>query len=193
MWTVLYGTVTVSVFGRKCGEQVTSYCLHICISNGDRLVWIFKYENVKMEDLRLNLTWARVDFNLSNRGEIWSRGSASTGVANSRYDSRKRHRVLIDPLISVKIVGWLRWYNSATNSVIDENCGSWWPKFCYGNIEFTLEINISIVVYLFYARFLEYSSIHTCTRRGIFFHTRLLIDWTVYIHLFSRLRTLIPT
>ena len=167
MWTV---------FGRKCGEQCTSYCLHICISNGDRLVWIFKYENVKMEGLLLDFTLARVDVNLSNRGEIWSRGSESTGVANSRYDSRKRHRVLIDPLISVKIIGWLRWYNSATNSVIDENCGSWWPKYCYGNIKFTLAFTINVDTYLFYIRFLEYLSMYTCARLSTFIHTRPFED-----------------
>ena len=167
MWTV---------FGRKCGEQCTSYCLHICISNGDRLVWIFKSENVKMEGLLLDFTLARVDVNLSNRGEIWSRGSESTGVANSRYDSRKRHRVLIDPLISVKIVGWLRWYNSATNSVIDENCGSWWPKYCYGNIKFTLAFTINVDTYLFYIRFLEYLSMYTCARLSTFIHTRPFED-----------------
>ena len=167
MWTV---------FGRKCGEQCTSYCLHFCIRNGDRLVWIFKSENVKMEGLLLDFTLARVDVNLSNRGEIWSRGSESTGVANSRYDSRKRHRVLIDPLISVKIVGWLPWYNSATNSVIDENCGSWWPKYCFGNIKFTLGITINVDTYLFYKRFLEYLSLHTCTRLRTFFHTRPFVD-----------------
>ena len=167
MWTV---------FGRKCGEQCTSYCLHICISNGDRLVWIFKSENVKMEGLRLDFTLARVDVNLTNRGEIWSRRSESTGVANSRYDSRKRHRVLIDPLISVKIIGWLRWYNSATNRVIDENCGSWWPKYCYGNIKFTLAFTINVDTYLFYKRFLEYISLHSCTRLSTFFHTRPFVD-----------------
>ena len=149
MWTV---------FGRKCGEQCTSY------------------ENAKMEGLRLDFTLARVDVNLSNRGEIWSRGSESTGVANSRYDSRKRHRVLIDSLISVKIVGSLRWYNSATNSVIDENCGSWWPKYCFGNIKFTLGITINVDTYLFYKRFLEYLSLHTCTRLRTFFHTRPFVD-----------------
>ena len=176
MWTVLYGTVTVSVFGRKCGEQGTSYCLHICIRNGDRLVWIFKSENVKMEGLRPDLTSARVDVNLSNRGEIWSRGRASTGVANSRYNSKKRRRVLIDPLIYVKIIGWLRRYNSATNNVIDGNCGSWWPKYCFGNIKFTLGITINVDTYLFYKRFLEYLSIYICTSLSTFIHTRPLED-----------------
>ena len=57
-----------------------------------------------------------------------------------------------------------------------ENCGSWWPKYCYGDIKFTLGITINVDIYLFYKRFLEYSSIHTCTRLSTFFHTRPSID-----------------
>ena len=41
----------------------------------------------------------------TNRGETQSRGQASTGVVNSRYDYSNRHYELIDPLISVKTIG----------------------------------------------------------------------------------------
>ena len=44
--------------------------------------------------------------------------------------------------------------------LIVKNCGSRWPKYCYGDIKFTLGITINVDIYLFYKRFLEYSSIH---------------------------------
>ena len=87
--------------------------------------------------------------------------------------------------------------------IIVENYGSWWPKYRYRNIKFTLGITINVDTYLFYKRFLKYSSIHTCTRLKYFFpyptFCRLLTDRTVYIRLFlSRrahtcLHTLIST
>ena len=102
-----------------------------------------------------------------------------------------------------KILGMELLFSLKTIYQFVENCGSWWPKYCYGNIKFTLGIVINVDTYLFYKRFLEYSSIHTCTRLSTFIHTRpfrrLLTDWTVYIRLFlsrrahTYLHTLIST
>ena len=58
-----------------------------------------------------------------------------------------------------------------------ENCGFWWPKYCYGDIKFTLGITINVDIYLFYKRFLEYSSIHIA--RVLVLSSILDLSWTV--------------